>query len=87
MMKFGFCIVCLKVSGFVNIVYGRMARGDHGLSKYHQGPPSLTFLCPAGGPPLKLPNSRFGGGLWSSSTTLSDTPRRRPVPLCNLELG
>jgi hypothetical protein len=31
--------------------------------KFHPGPPCLTLLCPAGGPPPKWPYSRLRGGL------------------------
>jgi hypothetical protein len=40
-----------------------MARGGHGDSlKFRPGSSCPTFLCPAGGPPLKQPYGRFRDG-------------------------
>jgi hypothetical protein len=40
-------------------IHGRMARG---FLEYRYGPPCPALLRPAGGPPLKRPNSCFRGG-------------------------
>jgi hypothetical protein len=63
--------------------HGRMARGGHGLPKFHSGPPfpALPFYTLRSSHPLWPFQgwlTRRAGGLQLSSTLL-DTPRRRPM--------
>jgi hypothetical protein len=46
--------------------------------KFRSGPPCLTVLGPAGGPPLKQPYGHFRCDPRATSTYL-DTPRRTPM--------
>jgi hypothetical protein len=56
-------LVLQQLSAFVSVPAKGVWQGLAMDSlKFHPGPLYLTFLSPAGGPPLKRPYSRFRGG-------------------------